>query len=109
MRELASEILSINGYTVVEAGNGVEALDLYEKNPEDFDMLVTDVVMPQMGGKELAERIAALTPEPRVLFLSGYTSTAIIQQGLLEVDTNFLQKPFTPADLAGMVRKLLDS
>ena len=109
VRELASEILAINGYTVVEAHNGVEALVIYKEKRDEIDMLVTDVVMPQMGGKELAEKLAEGAPELKVLFLSGYTSTAIVEQGILDADTNFLQKPFTPAAFAGKVRALLDS
>ena len=68
-----------------------------------------DVVMPQMGGQELAAKLAEVAPELRVLFLSGYTSAAIVEQGILDVDTNFLQKPFTPVAFAGKVRSLLDS
>lgn len=109
VRELAVEILTINGYTVVEARNGVEALDIYKEKSDEIDMLVTDVVMPQMGGKELAEKLAVIAPDLKVLFLSGYTSTAIVQQGILDVDTNFLQKPFTLGAFAGKVRSLLDS
>jgi CheY-like chemotaxis protein len=109
VRELASEILELSGYTIIEACNGIEALTIYEQKSDDIDMLVTDVVMPLMGGKELAEKLAEIAPGLRVLFLSGYTSTAIVQQGILDVDTNFLQKPFTPVDLAGKVRSLLDS
>jgi PAS domain S-box-containing protein len=109
VRELASEILANNGYTVLEARNGVDALDIYEEQADEIDMLVTDVVMPQMGGKELAEKLAEVAPKLKLLFLSGYTSTAIVQQGILDVDTNFLQKPFTPVEFAGKVRALLDS
>ena len=109
VRELAVEILTINGYTVVEARNGVEALDIYKEKSDEIDMLVTDVVMPQMGGKELAEKLAVIAPDLKVLFLSGYTSTAIVQQGILDVETNFLQKPFTLGAFAGKVRSLLDS
>ena len=109
VRELASEILAINGYTVVEARNGIDALDIYKEKADEIDMLVTDVVMPQMGGKELAEKLIEIAPKLKVLFLSGYTSTAIVEQGILDVDTNFLQKPFTPVEFAGKVRTLLDS
>ena len=109
VRELAVEILTINGYTVVEARNGVEALDIYKEKSDEIDMLVTDVVMPQMGGKELAEKLAVIAPDLKVLFLSGYTNRAIVQQGILDLKTNFLQKPFTLGAFAGKVRSLLDS
>jgi len=109
VRELASEILSLNGYTVVEARNGIEALEVYEEKRDCIDMLVTDVVMPRMGGKELAERLAEIAPELKVLFLSGYTNAAIVERGMLDIDTNFLQKPFTPVEFAAKLRSLLDS
>jgi len=109
VRDLASEILTIHGYEVVEARNGIEALDVYAEKLDEIDMLVTDVVMPQMGGKELAERLDEIAPDLKVLFLSGYTSTAIVQEGILDGDSNFLQKPFTPVAFAAKVRTLLDS
>jgi PAS domain S-box-containing protein len=109
VRDLAVEILTINGYEVIEANNGVQALEVYTNMHDEIDMLVTDVVMPQMGGKELAERLAEVAPELKVLFLSGYTSTAIAEQQILDADSNFLQKPFTPAAFAAKVRTLLDS
>ena len=108
VRELATEVLTINGYDVIEARNGAEALEVYEERGADVDMLVTDVVMPIMGGKELAEKLIDVTPELKVLFLSGYTATAIVEQGILDVESNFLQKPFTPVGLAGKIRSLLD-
>ena len=84
-------------------------IDGYEEKSDEIDMLVTDVVMPQMGGKELADKLVEVAPDLSVLFLSGYTSATIAQQGILDVDTNFLQKPFTPLALARKVRLLLDS
>ncbi|MEO5954765.1 MAG: response regulator [Nitrospiraceae bacterium] len=72
-------------------------------------MLITDVVMPRMNGKEVAERLLSLYPEMRVLYMSGYTADAIDQHGVLETGIQFLQKPFTPLVLANRVRELLDS
>ncbi len=108
VRDLANEILAINGYQVIEARNGVEALEIYDKCAADVDLLVTDVVMPKMGGKELAEKLSLIAPELKVLFLSGYSSSAIVEQRILVADSNFLKKPFTPAAFAEKVRSLLD-
>ena len=108
MRELAAEILSMNGYEVTEARHGVEALELFESTETAFDLIVTDVVMPQMGGKELAQKIKEIDAEMKVLFLSGYTNTAIAEQGLRVDERTFLQKPFTPVAFASKVRGILD-
>ncbi len=109
VRELASEILAQSGYTVIEACNGVDALEIYNEKPGEVDMLVTDIVMPQMGGKELARQLVDASPDLKVLFLSGYTSAAIVEHGLIDVERNFMQKPFTATDLSRKVRTLLDN
>jgi CheY-like chemotaxis protein len=102
------EILERNGYTVLEARNGAEALALGSRFVEPLNLLVTDVVMPKMSGRELAERLVRLHPETRVLYMSGYTDGAISQQGVLDPETELLQKPFSFDDLAQKVRKVLD-
>ena len=109
VRDLAREILEMNGYTVLEASNGVEALELVECRPGEFDLLVTDLVMPLLGGRELAEKVLSRLPHTPVLYFSGYTDSAVLHQGELAAGTFFLQKPFTPAALAGKVREALDS
>jgi signal transduction histidine kinase/ActR/RegA family two-component response regulator len=108
VRELARDILRASGYTVLEARNGAEALLLCERHQGPLDMLLTDVVMPRMSGRELAERLAPLRPELSVLYMSGYTDDAVIRHGVLAAGTAFLQKPFTPAALVLRVRETLD-
>jgi PAS domain S-box-containing protein len=108
VRDLAREILELNGYSVLEAANGVEAMEIVEGREGDFDLLVTDLVMPLLGGRELAQKVASRLPDLPVLFLSGYTDGAVMHEGFLPEGRHFLQKPFTPAALADKVRKALD-
>jgi PAS domain S-box-containing protein len=109
VRRLAREILSENGYKVLAAGNGREALLLSEAHRGEIHLLLTDVVMPKMSGRELTERIRLQRPGLRVLYMSGYTDDAILRHGVLEDGIPFLQKPFTPEVLARKVREVLDS
>ncbi|MFQ6029977.1 MAG: response regulator, partial [Dehalococcoidia bacterium] len=109
VRELASMMLRRQGYKVLEAANGVEALELAEDRASDrIDLLLTDVVMPHMGGRELAEQMQAIHPETRVLYTSGYTDEAIVHQGIEGQGVQFIQKPFSSPDLARKVREVLD-
>ncbi|MFL5245246.1 MAG: response regulator [Gemmataceae bacterium] len=103
--KLALECL---GYTVLEAAHGAEAICMTECYPEPIHLLITDVVMPDMGGAEVAEKVAAIRPEIRALFLSGYTDDAVVRHGILESEVAFLQKPFSRTDLARKVREVLD-
>jgi PAS domain S-box-containing protein len=107
VRELLEEILTSQGYRVLAASRGVEALQISEFVDEDIQVLVTDVVMPHMSGHELAMRLRARRPSLRVLYLSGYTDEAIAHRGIVDVDAAFLQKPFTRAALARKVREVL--
>jgi PAS domain S-box-containing protein len=109
VRRLAREILSGNGYKVLEAGNGREALLLSEAHRGEIHLLLTDVEMPKMSGRELSERIRLLRPGLRILYMSGYTDDAILRHGVLEDGIPFLQKPFTTEALARKVREVLDS
>lgn len=96
------------GYQVLEAGNGVDALQLAEDYPGQIDLLITDVVMPSMGGKELAERLKEQRPDLRVLFTSGYTQDDMLRRGFTTGAVAFFAKPFIPGDLARRVRDELD-
>jgi CheY-like chemotaxis protein len=107
VRKLAREFLVGSGYTVLEARNGAAALELAEQYSGPIHLLLTDVVMPQMSGRELAEQLAKLRPTTKVLYVSGYTDDAIIQHGVLEPGLAFLQKPFTREALARKLREVL--
>ncbi|HUE74875.1 MAG TPA: response regulator [Pirellulaceae bacterium] len=108
VRSLARLALQKKGYQVLEAGHPHEALRMLETFPDPVHILVTDVVMPAMSGRQLAERLAADWPGMKVLFISGYTDDAVMRHGILEKGTPFLQKPFTPDALAQKVREVLD-
>jgi CheY-like chemotaxis protein len=108
VRSLGRHILAGCGYTVLEARDGAEALQVFQQHPGPIDLVVTDVVMPRLGGRELARRLACLSPGVKVLFLSGYTDDAVGRDGIPEAGVGFLHKPFSPAALAGKVREVLD-
>lgn len=107
VRDLTSEVLESCGYKVIAARNGAEALHALTLENQKIDLLLTDVVMPQMSGRELAERIARLDPEVPVLFTSGYTGETISHHGIFADGAGFIQKPFTPDQLARKVRETL--
>jgi PAS domain S-box-containing protein len=109
VRELAHRLLSGNGYAILEAADGEEALRVAQDHAgKKIHLLLTDVVMPQMGGKELADQLKILRPGIKVLYTSGYTDEAIVHHGVLDPGTQFLQKPFSPKTLLHKVREVLD-
>jgi two-component system cell cycle sensor histidine kinase/response regulator CckA len=107
VRRLTCEILKAHGYRVLEAANAGEALLLSERHPAPIHLMITDVVMPGLNGRELAERLSPLRPGLRVLFMSGYMENTIAHRGLLDPDVAYLQKPFMPEQLLTKVRATL--
>jgi len=108
VRVLAQKVLERAGYRVLVGAGGADALALAERHDGPIHLLLTDVVMPEMNGRELARRLTARRPGVRVLYMSGYADEAVAQHGVLDPGTAFLQKPFTPEGLAKKVRGVLD-
>jgi PAS domain S-box-containing protein len=107
VRTFLRQVLSSQGYTVLEAGDGRKAIELAKAHQGDIHLLITDVVMPGLGGRELAERLARRRPGLRILFISGYTDDSILHHGVLDGDTAFMNKPFAPHTLLRKVREIL--
>src|SRR3989454_2198412 len=108
VRWLVRELLQHLGYTILEARHGIEAQVLSIQHPGPIHLLITDVVMPQMSGREIAEQLTSEHPETKVLYMSGYTDDAVVRHGVLAAHMAFLQKPFSPEALARKVREVLD-
>ncbi len=109
LRNLVCEILRSHGYNVLEAANGGSALLKCEKYKKPIHLILSDVVMPEMSGAELVERLLPIHPEMKVMYMSGYTDDAVIRHGILEEKVQFLQKPFSPNSLLEKVRSILDN
>ena len=109
MREVTRRILSRSGYNVIAAASGHEAIEIAASHTGDIDVLLTDVVMPRMLGKEAAERIRALRPGVKVLFMSGYAQGVLDSQGVVEVGVNLIQKPFSEAQLLATLGQIITS
>jgi PAS domain S-box-containing protein len=108
VRDMARDILEMSGYSVLEARNGAEAVRLCEQHAGPIEVLVTDVVMPQMSGRQLADRLVSGRPDLKVLYMSGYTDEAIAPHGILDPGVAFLPKPFSPDALSQKVREVLE-
>jgi two-component system, cell cycle sensor histidine kinase and response regulator CckA len=107
VRQSASEFLTTCGYTVLQAVNGKEALEVTREYQGTIDLMITDVVMPHMGGAKLAGQLALARPDMKVLFVSGYAETTVQRYGSIDITTNFMQKPFTLKMLSRKVREVL--
>jgi CheY-like chemotaxis protein len=108
VRELTHAVLASRGYSVLVAENGPAVQKICAQHKEDIDLLLTDVVMPGVSGREVAKLVTARWPGVKVLFMSGYTENSIIHHGVLDDGTFFLAKPFTPSALTNKVREVLD-
>ena len=104
---MTTMMLERQGYTVLQAGTPGEAIRLAEAHPGEIHLLMTDVVMPEMNGRELAKNILSLYPNLKRLFMSGYTANVIAHHGVLDEGVNFIQKPFSMQDVAAKVRQVL--
>jgi hypothetical protein len=109
LRELVVMMLEEQGYVVLDAASGEDALELAQRHAGPIDLLITDVVMPQLSGAELARRLLELRPALEVLFISGYNDSRLMSKGLDEAKINLLSKPFTPEQLSDRVRALTNS
>ena len=109
VRRMASEILTLSGYRVLEAQHGPEALEIASEHQGRIDLVLIDVIMPLMSGRELAARLQPERPDMRILYMSGYTDDVLTQLGLHDADFAFIQKPFTLDTLAAKVRSILDA
>ncbi len=109
VRAIAHEMLKHQGYTILLAENGKQALDMLQNHKGRVHLLLTDVIMPMMDGRALAKKATTYHPKIKVLYMSGYTDDVITPRGVLDEDVNFIPKPFTFKALSLKVRRLLDS
>ena len=108
IRYIMARTLRECGYTVLEAAGGPQALEILQEQSAPVNLIIADVVMPQMSGRELAERVLERWPDVPILFTSGYTGLFVVQRGLLDEGQEFIQKPIAPDMLAQRVREMLD-
>jgi len=108
VRVWIQKVLSRYGYTIIDAPNGTDALGIWQKNSTAFDLLITDVIMPKMSGRELANQLLSDRPDLKVLYMSGYTDDELGPHGILESGIQFIQKPFSPENFLTKIRNLLD-
>ena len=107
LRNMICEFLTRAGYTVLEAGNGAEAMAALERFGRPIDILVTDVILPKIRGPELAQKLLEKFPDLKVVYISGYTGSSLVRDGILEAGTILVQKPFKLQDLARVIRETL--
>jgi two-component system cell cycle sensor histidine kinase/response regulator CckA len=107
-RRIYSKFLRQRGYHVIEAGHGREAFDVYETYKDIIQLIITDMVMPGLNGRQWVDLISLHSPPPKVLYISGFTRDAIVQRGFLRPETPFLEKPFGREELAFRIRQILD-
>ena len=107
VRKLVREVLDNEGYRLLEAANGVAALSICAQYEDPIHLLLTDVIMPEMSGRALADRLVPQRPQMKILYMSGYTDDVIVHHGVLDEGTAFIQKPFAPDVLARKVREVL--
>jgi CheY-like chemotaxis protein len=108
LRRLARRILERHGYTVLESCNGREALELATRHEQSIDLVLTDVIMPEMSGRGLVERLRAVRPAAAIVYMSGYTDDDVLRRELFEPGSRFVQKPFVPEELLRLLRDALD-
>jgi len=109
VRQSEREFLALNGYTVLEARDGRDAISIAREYDGTIDMMITDVIMPHMSGAKLAEQLLLERPGMKVLFVSGYAETTVLPHGAIDVTTRFLQKPFSLKMLAKKIREVLEA
>jgi DNA-binding response OmpR family regulator len=108
VRDLSASVLRDAGYQTLVAASGQDALRYFEDGGAHIHLMFTDVIMPGMNGRDLAGRVAGLSPSTRVLYTSGYTADVIVHRGVLDQGVDYLRKPFTPSRLLAKVREILD-
>jgi len=108
VRSVTKEVLEMNGYLVLEARDAQEGLEIFGKHGSEIDLLLTDVVMPGMNGRDLAARLVERKPLLKTIFMSGYTDNAIMRKGMVDERVRYLQKPYTLNGLSDLVREVLD-
>ncbi len=109
MRSLVEKLLRLQGYHVLSAADPAAAIELAREHSASIDLLVTDVMLPGLSGRDLARQIQNLKPGIPVLYISGYSDDAVARHGIVDPGTHFLQKPFTPTQLGKKIREILDS
>ena len=108
VRRATAEFLGLQGYTVLEAKDGVDALSVAKNHAAVIDLVLTDVVMPNMSGGQLALELSNLRPQTRLLFVSGYAGQTVLDHKVFDLETNFLQKPYTLKQLSAKIRVALN-